>query len=189
MSIFTKDYIAWKKENESFLHELDEHDTVLFEKFKPIIKALDYLAKLEKLDEDQESILEFGIGYLHSEFGFVKDYLELTFKNDIHEFLEYEKLINYLIDLESLIADLDEKKIKYKNDLNKLADDISDIIENKKEINPNYYIYINDVIKSSFNDRNFEFFNVSSVFVEICESLGIDLYEVEEIVIGHDLEV
>ena len=189
MDILVKDYLSWKKENSHLLHELEHHDASLSLRFKPILAVLDYLVKQNNFDEDSLNIFQAGLNYIRDQFSLVVDYLDIAFKKDVHEMLHYERLINYILEIEALMCDLEDNEIKYDSDaLEELIEKVEAIIENKDSIPDTLSIYVDEVVKNSIQDEDYDYISISTIFEEVAETLGIYLYETEEIIIGRDIE-
>src|SRR6056297_1402285 len=115
-----KEYQSWYSENRNFFENLKSHQSVLYTRLYPVYDVLHYLYKENKkcdsLDEDIDKIMQVGLKYLHQQVFTCKLYYEKFFNKDFHSFLEYDRVINYLLFLEDLKYELNEKKIEYKQD-------------------------------------------------------------------------
>jgi len=68
-----------------------------------------------------------------------------------------------------------------------LIDKIETILQNKEPIDENFAIMIDDEVKALLKDESFDFYGIIDIFVEVAETLGIYLYEEEDILLGKDI--
>ena len=118
---------------------------------------LDFLVKQNNFDEDSINIFQAGLNYIRDQFSLVVDYLDIAFKKDVHEMLHYERLINYILEIEALMCDLEDNEIKYDTDaLEELIEKVESIIENKDSIPDTLSIYVDEIVKNSIQDEDYD---------------------------------
>lgn len=179
MERLIKEYQGWLTDNKDFFEHLKHHDSILYHRFQPVYEVMYHLFEEYKLDqtsanEDIEKIFQIGLEYLNLQVFTCKIYLKNTFKNDFHQFLHYERVINYSLFVEDLKYELVEKSINYnEEELEKLGEYISDIIENKKTIPDNLNLYIDSKIHKIIESDDYNFTGIIDIFVEIGDALGL----------------
>lgn len=188
-----QEYASWVKEIEDFYLEVTEHHLSLYERFMPIYEVLNYIylnvsnQKLEKTD-DIDKIFNVGFEYLHDQIATSKMYLEVYFKNDFHHFMEYEELLSLLFYIEDVRYELSEKNTKADSKkLVKLIEDIEAIIQHHNEIPENYVLFVDDQLKKIISEDSFEFYGIIDIFIDVAETLGLYLYEDDDITIGREV--
>jgi hypothetical protein len=192
MEKLLKEYHGWLSDNNELYTKLKNHDSALYHRFQPVYEVLyrlyqEYKNKKDEANEDIEKIFQVGLEYLNMQFFTCKIYLNKTFNKDFHEFLIYDKVINYSLFLEDLEYELAEKQIDYdKDNLLKLSEHLSDIIENKKDIPDNLNLYIDSQVHKIINLDNYSFNGIIDIFVEIADALGINYDEETDFIIGKD---
>lgn len=193
MNIIIKEYNQWLKENQNFIINLREYDSSLYTRISPIYEVLNHLK--DKYETDNVSfdieiykIFQVGIEYLHSQINICKIYLENTFKNNFHRFLEYDKIIGYLLYIEDLRYELQEHQISYnKKIMDNLIEYLEDMMLNLKEVPGNINLYVDSEIHRIADISKFDFYSITDIFVEIAETLDIELYIENEYVVGKDI--
>lgn len=178
-----KEYQGWLTDNKDFFDHLKHHESILYHRFQPVYEVLFYLYEeykknQELANEDIEKIFQVGLEYLHLQVFTCKIYLKKTFNEDFHEFLHYEKVINYSLFIEDLKYELVEKSIEYDDEeLEKLSDYLTDIIENKKEVPDNLNLYVDSKVHKIIKADDYNFTGIIDIFVEIANALGINFDE------------
>ena len=192
MNELAKEYQSWLKENQNFILHLRSHDSSLYTRLMPIYEVLNHLLfefeeESQDITEDVIKIFQVGMEYLHSQVYTCKLYLENTFKNDFHHFMEYDRVIGYLLYIEDLRYELEEHQLESDTtELNKLVDYLENLMNNKEEIPDSLNLYV-DAKVSKLLDKTLDFHSIIDIFVEIAETLGIDLYYESEYMIGKDI--
>lgn len=193
MKNWFSEYVAWDKENHEFYDELQEHDSVLYDRFLPVYSVLNELYHQETAGEteasdDIEKIVSVGLEFLHEQFETCKLYLESKFQGDFHRFLDYDKVVNAMLFIDDLKYELEEKQAEYDRDsLEKLQDELEAIIDQKAEIQPELTIYIDDKVNKIISNQSFELYGIVDIFADIADTLGIELFSEDEILIGKDI--
>jgi len=187
------EYISWFQENQDLYLELKEHESILYDRFLPLLEVLNHITSevLEgrmQLSDDLEKIFSIGFEYVALQFETVKLYLDTVFKGDLHELLEYQEVLSALLYAEDLRYEIAEKEANVDSDLfDSLIDKIETILQNKEPIDENFAIMIDDEVKALLKDESFDFYGIIDIFVEVAETLGIYLYEEEDILLGKDI--
>lgn len=192
METIVKEYNSWLKENQNFILHLKKHDSSLYTRLMPIYEVLNFLSSQSEdngmeFNEDVLKIFQVGLEFIHSQVDTCKIYLEESFKNDIHEFLEYDSIVGYILYLEDLRYELAEHKLNLNE---KVIDDLmnylEDIMDTKKEIPESINLYIDSEVHKIVDVKKLDFHSIIDIFVEIAETLGLDLYSDTEYVLGKD---
>ncbi len=132
------DYKNWIKSKHDLIHHLDHHNSIIISKVENVIKTLNFIATLkpEELNEDYNVIFDCGYGYLYQLISEVELYLDKYFQNNMHQFLEYELLINYSLYLNDLKAALIESECFSKelnDEINAINNNIENILSSKRQ--------------------------------------------------------
>lgn len=188
-----KEFRQWLDENAHFYEHLRMHDSILYNRFLPVYEVLRYLYEeelqnYESADEDVLKIFQVGFEYLHSQVNICKIYLEKVFNNDIHELLEYEQIINYVLYIEDLQYELNENNIEVDdNKLNQLTHYLESIIMKKKLVPENIKMYVDSKVHEIIGNDDHNFNSIIDIFVEIADALEIELYNEEDYTIGKEI--
>gem|GEM_PF-307282 len=189
-----KEYGSWHKENEEFYRELEEHDSVLYDRFLPVYEVLNYLYgeitgnNLEETD-DLNKIFGVGLEYINDQFQTCKLYLDKYFQNDLHVFLAYDRVVNALLYLEDVRYELEENGLDANNEkIDLLIEELEAMLEDKKPVETTFSLYVDDALHDAIGEKISSFVGIIDIFVEVAETLGLQLYEENEIVIGKNLE-
>ncbi|MDA3931434.1 MAG: hypothetical protein PF513_01710 [Tenericutes bacterium] len=186
-----KEYQSWYSENRGFFEGLKVHQSLLYTRLYPIYDVLYYLYKENKnsdsLDEDINKIIQVGLEYLHQQVFTCKLYYEKFFNKDFHAFLEYDRVVNYILFLEDLKYELKEKNIDYDQvAYEDIVEYLELMISEKKEVPENLNAYIDSRISNFIQLDSYDFLSIIDIFVEIGDTLGLSFDE-EEIIIGEDI--
>lgn len=194
MDNLLKEFRSWYKENKELYAEFMHHDSVLFDRFQPVIEVLNHIeseiatGSLEAND-DIDKIFGVGLEYINDQFQTVKMYLETYFNDDLHAFLDYDKVINALLYLEDVRYELDEKGLKTVDlQIEQLMEELEAILESGKEVPDTFNLYVDDVLQQAIGDKLSEFVGIIDIFVDVAETFGLYFGEAEDIVIGRDTE-
>ena len=193
MNHYQKEYGAWSKEHKKLLDELQSHQTTLYDRLYPVIKVLDQLTLPNPTDvpheeEDIIKIFQVGLEFLQDQIQSIEIYFEKVFHQDFHEMLPYETFINYMLYLEDVRYEVSEQGMtQYFDELDELLDEVSEFIEQKKPLPEAYGLYLDERIKSILGDSFETFYSIVDIFLDIADTLGIDLYEAVDYTIGKDL--
>ncbi|MDD3842884.1 MAG: hypothetical protein PHD24_05505 [Candidatus Izemoplasmatales bacterium] len=193
METILKEFRFWKTENYPFYRELKEHGSLLFDRFYPVFAVMDFIeqetsAKRMRPDSDLTKIFDVGLAFLHDQFESCKIYLKTNFNDDLHAFLEYDRIINYILFIEDVRYELEEKHRKYDNKtLEKLLDKLEDIIDKKMLTDDNLALYVDEQIRLVTEENKLDFYGIIDIFSDVADTLGLTLYEDEDIVIGKDI--
>lgn len=193
MERLVADYRAWKSEQESFLEELEHHETMIFDRWLPVLAVLDHIMdrwKQKKLKPslELETIVETGSAFLNEQLQTAKLYLDTAFHGDLHQFLEYETVVCYLLTIDDVRYELAEKNATIDTEgFLALQDELESILDEQKEIPEALGIYVDDRVKSLSGTHYDSFYGIIDIFMDVADTLGIDIYESEDVVLGHDV--
>ncbi|MFA7076706.1 MAG: hypothetical protein WC152_08610 [Candidatus Izemoplasmatales bacterium] len=193
MEKLLKEYHGWLSDNHTFYEHLKSHESALFHRLQPVYDVLqvlynEYIGHEIDVTEDIEKIFQVGLEYLNMQFFTCKIYLNKTFNQDFHAFLEYDQVISYVLFIEDLKYELVEKTIDYdENELNKLSDYLEDIIETRKTKPDNLNLYVDSKIHRIIKADDYHFTGIIDIFVEIADALGISFDEDSDLIIGEEL--
>jgi hypothetical protein len=193
MEYLFSEFASWKKENESFYEELKEHEAILFDRFYPVYEVMNHIVKEVgtgnlKWDADLKKIFDVGLAFLHDQFESCKIYLDTDFKKDLHAFLAYESIVNYILYIEDVRYELEEKQLEYDDlAMEKLLDELEEIIDRKKPVNRNLGLYVDQKINQIIGDNKMDFYGIIDIFNDVAETLGLYLFEDDEIVLGKEI--
>jgi len=188
-----REYNQWLKENQNFIIHLRSHESALYTRISPIYEVLNYLADENDnngvdFDDDILKIFQIGLEYLHSQIVTCKLYLESTFKNDFHHFLEYDRVIGYILYLEDLKYEILENEIEYKKTaFEKLISYLENLMNEHKDIPEALNLYVDSEVHKMVDFKDWHFHSIIDIFVEIAETLGIELYIEDDYVLGKDV--
>lgn len=191
MTEIINEYQSWLSENKSFYDKLKSHKSILHTRFYPIYEVLQHLYneyKDEEVDEDVEKIFQVGLEYINLQFFNCKIYLEKSFKKDFHEFLKYDRVINYLLFIEDLKYELTEQKIDYNKEyLEDLVEELESYITDKSTVPEALNVYVDSKIAEIVSLDKYNFNSIIDIFVEIGNTLGLVFDEEEDIYLGKDV--
>ena len=193
MEKIIKEYNQWLKDNQHFILHLRDHDSALYTRISPVYEVLNFLAEETDnngldFNEDINKIFQIGLEYLHSQIQTCKLYFENTFKNDFHAFIDYDMIIGYILYLEDLRYEMIENKINYKKaSFDKLVSYLEDLMTNKKIVPENINLYVDSEVHKIVDTDDWNFQSIIDIFVQIAETLGIELYIENEYIIGKDV--
>ncbi len=193
MEDWLKEFDSWDKENHEFIEELQEHNSVLFDRFLPVYAVLENLSKqtsegLIESSDDVEKIIAVGLEFLHDQVDTCKLLIDTKFKGDFHEFLEYDRVVNAMFFIDDLKYELEEKKAVYDREtLEKLEDELEEIMNKKQPIKPELNLYIDDQVTRIISNQDFNLYGIVDIFSDIADTLGLELFSEDEILIGRDI--
>ena len=187
------EFVSWKTENADLLEELREHEAVVFDRIYPVLEVLNQMEKRVgsgslPMDADLRKIFDVGFAFLSEQVDTCRMYLETYFKNDLHAFFEYESVINYVLFVEDVRYELEEKNVKYDEDAAEaLLDELERVIAEKQPVSENLGLYVDDRVNRIIGDNDSDMYGIIDIFTDVADTLGIALYEDDEIVIGKDI--
>ena len=193
METIVKEYNQWLKENQNFILHLKNHNSSLYSRVVPMYEVLNFLSMESTenglvLDEDLLKIFHVGLEYLHSQVEICKIYLDKNFKNDFHKFLEYDNVIVYILYLEDLRYEIKENNLELNEKImNSLIDYLEDILEKQEGVLDNTQLYVDSEVHKMIDVEKFDFHSIIDIFVEIAETLGLDIYSEQDFVIGKEI--
>ena len=193
MEDWLKEFEAWDKENHEFMEELQEHNSVLYDRFLPVYAVLETLKKqsnegIIEVDDDIEKIVSVGLEFLHDQIDTCKLLIDTKFKGDFHQFLEYDQVVSAMFFIDDLKYELEEKKTEYNRDnLEKLEEELEDLMNKLQPVKPELTLYIDDQVNQIVLNQNIDLYGIVDIFSDIADTLGLELYQEEEILIGRDI--
>ncbi len=192
MDNWIMEYQQWYDENFDFINELHHHESLIYDRLYPVQAVIETLVNRVKnnditVDADIEKIASVGLEFLFDQLETCKLYLDTTFHGDVHEFLQFDSLINAMLYIDDLKYELEEKKISYNRDrLEALQDELETMMASKQPVDSDFTLYLDDQVKQVYTNESFELYGIVDIFVDIADTLGLDLYDVDEILIGKD---
>ncbi|MCK4552379.1 MAG: hypothetical protein KAU02_05615 [Tenericutes bacterium] len=193
MKELINEYKLWVKENQKFIEHLKNHDSSLYTRIMPIYEVLnflygEYLQNPKNITKEIYKIFQVGFEYLHTQIFTSKVYLEKTFNNDFHKFLEYNSIIGYLLYIEDLRYELKEHNLSSDDQLiNDLVIYLENLMTNKDDIPENTNLYVDREVHKMI-DGSLDFHSIIDIFVDIAETLEIDLFNETDYIIGKELK-
>ena len=193
MEEWLKAFASWDKENHEFIEELHEHQSILYDRLYPVYAVLDMIAKQSvsgeiEINDDIDKIVSVGLEFLHDQIDTCKLYIDTKFNGDLHDFLTYDQIVNAMFFIDDLKYELAEKEIEYdRESLEQFEDELEDFMNKKKPVNPDLNLYIDDKLSKVIDNQKVDFYGIVDIFTDIADTLGLDLYTEEEILIGRDI--
>jgi hypothetical protein len=187
-----KDYASWKMENHVIIDTFRANKNMIYERLEPVYMVLEHIYDMacenKELDEDLDTIFTIGFNYLHSQFSVIKIYFESLFQSNCEDFEEYHEMLLFLMYIFDIRTDLENHDID--SDFESLGN-VETYIENMIMERRKDYDYVrlimDEALKDVFEQIDYEYVSIIDIYVEIAESLGIFLYEDEELVLGQDI--
>ncbi len=193
MEVIIKEFNQWLKDNQNFILHLRSHDSSLYTRLSPIYEVLNFIAEeivdhgLE-LNDDLYKIFQIGLEYLHSQVQTCKLYLENNFKNNFHDFMHYDNVIGYLLYIEDLRYELQDNEVNFDNQvMDKLVNHLEEILDKAEGTPENLNLLVDSEVHKIVDPTKFDFKSIIDIFIEIAETLGIELYIESDFVIGKDI--
>lgn len=161
-----EDYNSFLKESLSLLNELNEHETMTFDLFLPVLMTLQHIKSNNFMIGDltkEETTQLFSEGYyfLYNSYNFLKQMLKDVFGGDIEELVKFDKNVYLLLRLNE--TELDSS----------IAENIYDLSKNQVVVSDKYLDDISNKIENYFikNDE----YSTTDRFADILDALGIGL--------------
>ncbi|MDC0559025.1 hypothetical protein OAO42_01290 [Candidatus Izimaplasma bacterium] len=191
-SFLYKDYASWKMENHEVLDTFKSNKNMIYVRFEPVFATLDYIydqvVEQKEVDEDLETIFSYGFEYLYTQIEVIKVYFDSLFQSKCEEFQEYNEMILFLLYILDIKIDIENNNKEV--DLTEL-DVLEEYIENMIMERSKNFDYVRTRLNKALNAidamTDYEYTSVVDIYSEICENLGIFLYEESEFVIGKDI--
>ncbi|MBI9009556.1 MAG: hypothetical protein JEZ05_05945 [Tenericutes bacterium] len=193
MEKIVKEYNSWLKENQNFILHLKNHDSSLYTRIMPLYEVLNFFSSESEengleFNDDIVKIFQVGLEYFHSQVDVCKIYLEKVFKKDFHAFLKYDMVIGYILYLEDLRYEIKENKLKLNEEkINELTDYLENIMDTLQAVPDTINLYIDSEVHKIIDVSKLNFHSIIDIFVDIAETLEINLYSESEFVIGEDI--
>jgi hypothetical protein len=175
------DYKNWIKSKHELLHHLQHHNSIILSKVENVIKTLNFIAQLkeEEMNEDYSVIFDCGYSYIYQLVSDVELYLDKYFNNNMHQFLEYELLINYsfyLNDLKYALLENESYTETINEEFNYINNNIENILQTKRQ-------FIERVL-DDYDNRIIAVINTNEVILTTPEVYD-RIYEELQIMEGH----
>lgn len=193
MEDWLKAFASWDKENREFIEELHEHQSILYDRLYPVYAVLETISKQSvtgdiEVNDDIDKIISVGLEFLHDQVDTCKLYIDTKFKGDFHEFLAYDQVVNAMFFIDDLKYEFAEKSIDYDREyLEKFEDELEEFMNKKKTLGPDMNLYIDDKLSKVTDNQDIDLYGIVDIFTDIADTLGLDLYTEEEILIGRDI--
>lgn len=168
------DYLSWYKQNEDFFAILFCEDSLIFNHLHDIIKVLNHISKLDKVDNDLDIIYDTGFSYIYNKVRDIKYYLETYFQNNLQKFLKYETLINYSLYLDDLCDTLIEQKQfngEIKEGISEINKEIDEIIKTQKKFEPEIINRYDMIVQSLIPPT--QHLTIPEIFHRVAEELQL----------------
>ena len=172
------DYESFKTTNEDLINHLVNNHSLIIDRFKYVLMVVDYLfdkavnSKIE-LDNSESEIFEVGYSYIYDRFMTINLLKENVFNNNLFEMEQFARTINLLLYVNDFIDEVDSKDIEYKKEHKLLADfeeEITKLIENKKQADEKMFIRLDDLSSMIFSSIGEDYYGVPEIFYDIaCE--------------------
>lgn len=171
------DYKNWYASKQEFIHHLKHHDSIIMNRVWNVFVTLNYITTLkeEELNEDYDVIFDCGYSYIYSIVGEMELYLSKYFNDNMHQFLNYELLLNYSLYLNELKGTLIENEDFNEDaneEFNKIIDEIESIVKNKQPYTDAKIDEYDNRILATFVPKK-EHITTPEVFDRIAEELQI----------------
>ena len=133
-----KDYKNWFNTKHHLIHHFMHHNSIIFNRVENVINTLEFIANLKKeeFDEDYGVIFDCGYSYIYQLVSDVELYLSKYFVNNMHQFLNYEPIINYslyLNDLKDALLEEDSLTQTLNEEINQITTNIERILSEKRQ--------------------------------------------------------
>ncbi len=185
-----EDYESFKRENYDLISTLVKHDSKIISRFSPVLMVVDFLNiehKKRKLTEDEDVFFSTGFDYIYDNFHLINTLFEFTFKKDMKEMEKLAKTINLLLYVNEFIDEaksneLTDNEIK---SLLELKGKIIQDIDSHKNIEDEYFVYVNETVDNLFASHNIELHTIDEIYYEIAKEYGI--YDDNDLNIYNDI--
>ena len=140
------------------------------------------------VNDDIDKIVSVGLEFLHDQLDTCKLLIDTKFKGDFHQFLEYDQVVSALLFIDDLKYELEEKKVIYHRDiLEKLEDELEELMDKKQDVQPELNLYIDDQVNQIIANKDIDMYGIVDIFSDIADTLGLELYQEDDILIGRDI--
>ena len=185
-----EDYEAFKHENYDLISTLVKHDSKIISRFSPVLMVVDYLSiehKKRKLTEDEYIFFSTGFDYIYDNFHLINTLFEFTFKKDMKEMEKLAKTINLLLYVNEFIDEAKTNELT-DNDIKPLLEfkgKLIETIDKHKNIEDEYFVYVNELVDSLFAAHNIELHTIDEIYYEIAQEY--DIYQEDDLTIYNDI--
>ena len=174
-----EDYESFKHENYELISTLVKHDSKIISRFSPVLMVVDYLSleyKKRKLSEDEKIFFSTGFDYIYDNFSLINSLFEFTFKKDMKEMEKCAKTINLLLYVNEFIDEAHNTIEITESDIKPLLEfkgKLIETIEKHKNIEDEYFVYVNELVDNLFASKNVELHTIDEIYYEIAQEYGI----------------
>lgn len=187
-----KDFVNWKLDNVEVLEQFKHHDSLIYDRLEPVYMVLNHIyddvVEANDINEEYQTIFQVGLNYLHSQFEVIRIYYEKLFDSNCERFEAYTPLVGYLLFISDLRADLEE--IEDNIDFSEL-NEVETLLENMiAEQRDEFEYAANRLNKATHNivkNLDFHYVSVVDIFVEIADTLDVELSTKEPLIIGREI--
>ncbi|MBR6071591.1 MAG: hypothetical protein IKP77_02010 [Acholeplasmatales bacterium] len=186
-----EDYESFKHENYELISTLVKHDSKIISRFSPVLMVVDYLSleyKKRKLSEDEKIFFSTGFDYIYDNFSLINSLFEFTFKKDMKEMEKCAKTINLLLYVNEFIDEAHNTIEITESDIKPLLEfkgKLIETIEKHKNIEDEYFVYVNELVDNLFASKNVELHTIDEIYYEIAQEYGI--YQEDDLTIYNDI--
>lgn len=171
------DYKNWYLRKKHFIDHLKEHDSLIISRINNVIEVLNTIAEMkpEEIDGDYDLIFDCGYSYLYSTIDEVEIYLHKYFDDNLHQFMDYEPLINYALyvnELKATLVEQDSINMDADEEFDGVLDDIEDILRYKRPYLDSKLDEFDARLLSTFVFKK-EHLTTPEIFNQIAEELEI----------------
>ena len=187
-----KDFVNWKLDNIEVLEQLKEYGSLIYDRLEPVYEVLNFIyndiVENNHKTEEYETIFQVGLNYLHAQFEVIRIYYEKLFHSNCERFETYTPLVGYLLFISDLRADLEEieEEIDF-SELNEVETLIENMIAEQRDEFEHAANRLNKATHNIVEHLDFQYVGIVDIYVEIAESLQIDLGVGEPLVIGKEI--
>ena len=133
-----KDYKNWISKKHELIHHFMHHNSLIFNRVENVLKTLQFISNLkeEEFDEDYSVIFDCGYSYIYQVVDEIELLLDKYFNNNMHQFLNYEPLINYslyLNDLKEALIEDESFNERLNEEINQINTNIEKLISEKRQ--------------------------------------------------------
>lgn len=151
--INSQEYRSYMNENNDFLMAFQNFNSLTYIRLANLIKLLNIIVDMEekdkKVSEELEVVFDSGFTFLTEQIEDIKIYYYKFFDEDFDLLFKYEHLINVYLTYEDLMVSIREQSVldqKTKKMINDILNEIEDVLKNKKELLPERYEEIDEVM-------------------------------------------
>lgn len=165
------DYEFWLEGKKDFIEEMENAESLIYDRLVPFLLTVEHLAKNEDFDEDEAYIFSVGFNYLHERVYEIKSYSNNQFSS-FTELDDNSIVYNLLCDLEDFKSDFSEMNDDEKESVQDFIDQVERLLLSRECISDNLYEEIMTLMNEIIED-NGEYLPVTEIFRQIAENYKI----------------